>query len=145
MKIRNLTVWTLCLLAAPAWSGEGSTGQDFSAMTSPAASQAAFAEWEASASDNICGLHDLDQLSKPAVLNFERCLGATPEMKRLKKEGIRPQSPEGIQLRSGAVDRVTKAANLVREAGGFCSVWKSITHKDGKRVPDLTSRVIGQY
>ena len=110
-----------------------------------AVESAAFSQWEASTTDNICGLRDLEQLSKPAQINYERCLKATPEMKRIKKEGIRPQSPEGIQLKSEAVDRVAKAANLVREAGGFCSVWKAITHKEGKRVPDLTSRVIGQY
>lgn len=102
-------------------------------------------DWIVDASDSICGLRDPEQLSKPAVVNFERCLAGTPELKRMKKEGIRPNTPEGIQLRTEAVDRVTNAANTVRKAGGFCSVWKAIEHRDGRKVPDLTARVLGQY
>ena len=102
-------------------------------------------DWVVRPTDNLCGLRDPEQLSNPAELDFERCLAGTPEMKKVKKDGIRPDSPEGIQLRTEAVDRLRKAANTVRQAGGYCSVWKSIEHADGRRIPDLTSRVLGQY
>lgn len=105
----------------------------------------AVTDWVVSSADNICGLRDPQQLSNPAKLDFERCLAGTPEMKKLKQDGIRPDSPEGIQLRCEAVDRLTKAANTVRQAGGYCSVWKAIENSDGRRIPDLTTRVLGQY
>lgn len=147
MKNGTLTSLILCLaLGSAAGTPSGSfvpAGSVGLAATGPAG--ASLAAWKAQPQDNICGLRDLQQLSAPAKVDFERCLEATPEMKRMKKEGIRAQSPEGIQLRSEAVDRVTRAANLVREAGGFCSVWKAIEHQDGRRIPDLTSRVVAQY
>ena len=102
-------------------------------------------DWVAKRADNICGLKDANQLSNPAVINFKRCLAATPEMKKMKKDGIKPESPEGIRLKNAAVNRVTTAADTVRTAGGYCSVWKKISHKDGRRIPDLTTRVVGQY
>jgi len=103
------------------------------------------AEWICKREDNICGLRDGKQLSNPAQLNYERCLAATPEFKQMKNDDIRPESPEGIRLRAAAVNRVRKAANTVRQAGGYCSVWKSISNKDGRRIDDLTTRVISQY
>jgi hypothetical protein len=102
-------------------------------------------DWIAKKTDNIVGLKDVNQLSHPAKLDFDRCLAATPEMKQMKDEGIGADSPEGIRLRTAGVNRVTRATNTVRTAGGYCSVWKTIAHKDGRRVPDLTSRVIAQY
>ena len=95
--------------------------------------------------DNICGLRDLNQLSNPAKLNYKRCLAATPEMKKMKSEGIKPSSPEGIQLANAAATRVNTAANTIRQAGGFCSVWKTIKHNDGRNVSDITARVVSQY
>jgi hypothetical protein len=106
---------------------------------------AAESSWIVKRTDNIVGLKDANQLSNPAVINFKRCLAATPEMKKMKKDGIGPDSPEGIRLRSTGVNRVTRAANTVRKAGGYCSVWKKVKHKDGRRIPDLTTRVVGQY
>jgi hypothetical protein len=103
------------------------------------------ADWIAKRTNNIVGLKDVNQLSKPAVINFKRCLAATPEMKKMKKDGIKADSPEGIRLKNAAVNRVTNAADTVRTAGGYCSVWKTIKHKDGRRIADLTTRVVGQY
>lgn len=154
MKSETLTSLVLCVAlggaaGAPSegFAVVGPVGSDLSvsASESTVALATPQATWRAQPQDNICGLRDLAQLSTPAKIDFERCLQATPEIKRMKKEGIRPQSPEGIQLRTEAVDRVTRAANLVREAGGYCSVWKAIEHQDGRRIPDLTSRVVGQY
>jgi hypothetical protein len=147
MNSETLTSLVLCVALGGA-AGAPSEGFAVGPVLSLSASEstvAPLATWRAQPQDNICGLRDLAQLSSPAKVDFERCLVATPELKRMKKEGIRPQSPEGIQLRTEAVDRVTRAANLVREAGGYCSVWKAIEHQDGRRIPDLTSRVVGQY
>jgi hypothetical protein len=33
----------------------------------------------------------------------------------------------------------------VRNSGGYCSVWKTIRHKDGRAIDDLTSQVIAKY
>jgi hypothetical protein len=122
---------------APAAAPLGSTTAEIAV---PVAS-----DWIAKRANNICGLKDANQLSNPAVINFKRCLAATPEMKKMDKDRIKADSPEGIRLKNAAVNRVTKAANTVRTAGGYCSVWKTIKHKDGRRIPDLTTRVVGQY
>jgi hypothetical protein len=102
-------------------------------------------DWVLRTADNICGLRDANQLTRPGVIDFEACLAATPEMKRIASQGIDPRSAEGIQLRNAAVTRVTNAAEAVRAAGGYCSVWKEIRHKDGRAIDDLSSRVIAQY
>ncbi len=101
-------------------------------------------EWIASSSDNICGLRDLGQLSNPARVDHPRLLKATPELKRLRDEKIDPNSPEGIQLREKAVDRVRAACEQVRRREGNCSVWRAIRNRDGRQVPDLTGRVLGE-
>jgi hypothetical protein len=103
------------------------------------------AQWICKRADNVCGLRDGKQLSNPAKLNYKRCLQATPEYKKMEDEGVRSDSPEGIRLKAAAANRVRQAANTVRQAGGYCSVWKAISHKDGRRIDDLTSRVIAQY
>ena len=112
-----------------------------------ASSAAALVErgWVAKKGDNLCGLRDLNQISTPAKLNYKRCLAATPEMKKMKADGIKASSPEGIQLANAAATRVNTAANTIRLAGGFCSVWKSIKHNDGRTVSDITARVVSQY
>ena len=98
-------------------------------------------DWIAKEADNICGLRDPKTLSNPAKVDFDKLMKATPEMKRIDKEGIDPKSAEGIQLRAKAVDRVTKASKAVMGERGNCSVWKKIRHKDGRTIPDITSTV----
>lgn len=100
--------------------------------------------WIVKPSDNICGLSDATQLSNPARVDYKKLLAATPEMKEIVKEGIDPQSPEGIQLRTEAADRVAKAAEKVRQSLGHCSVWKAIRHRDGRKVPDITKKVLAE-
>lgn len=102
-------------------------------------------DWILRAADNICGLRDSRQLTRPALIDFDACLKATPEMKKIESQGIDPKSAEGIQLRSRAVTRLTNAADSVRTANGHCSVWKTIRHKDGRAIDDLTAKVIAQY
>ena len=119
-------------------------------VAAPAAHQAEEAltpgrDWVLRAADNVCGLRDANQLTNPAAIDFDACLAATPEMKKIESQGIDPRSAEGIQLRSAAVTRLTNAADAARNSGGYCSVWKTIRHKDGRAIDDLTNQVIAKY
>ena len=98
--------------------------------------------WIADRADSICGLDDPRLLSYPAKVNYGLLFQATSEMKKLRDQGIDPYSPEGIQLRAKAADRVQAAAERVRLKGGYCSVWKRISHRDGRVIPDLTNEVL---
>jgi hypothetical protein len=100
------------------------------------------AAWIVVRSDNICGLDDPRLLSRPARIEYKRVLESTPEIKKMHEQNIDPTSPAGIQLKTQAVDRVRNAAEKARVQGGFCSVWKRISHKDGREVFDLTAQVI---
>jgi hypothetical protein len=83
-------------------------------------------------------------LSKPARVDYDALLAATSEMKRIKDDKIDPNSPQGIQLRQTAATRVQAAVDKVRAAGGYCSAWKSIRHRDGRTIPDITDSVKAQ-
>jgi hypothetical protein len=100
--------------------------------------------WIVDRADNICGLDDPRILSKPAKVDYEALLAATPEMKRIKDDKIDPSSPQGIELRQTAVTRVQAAVEKARVAGGYCSVWKAIRRKDGGVVPDVTDAAKAQ-
>ena len=100
--------------------------------------------WIVDRSDNICGLDDAKMLSKPAKVDYDALLRATSEMKKIKDEKIDPNSPQGIQLRQAAATRVQAAADKVRTTDGYCSVWKTIRHQDGRAVPDITDKVKAQ-
>ena len=102
-------------------------------------------DWIAKQTDNICGLRETSQLSNPAKVDFEACVDATPEMRKVRDQGIDPSSPEGIQLRAAAVNRVTRACESVRSSNGHCSVWKEIRHRDGRSIPDLSDQVKAQF
>lgn len=98
-------------------------------------------DWIVAPSDNICGLRDARTLSNPSRIDFDAVLAATPEMERMRKESIDPSTPEGVRLRQNANDRVFRAADSIRASNGYCSVWKSIRHRDGRAVPDVTEAV----
>ena len=74
-------------------------------------------------------------------LSDQELLAATPEMKTVKKDRVKPNSPLGIKLRTEAAARVRKACEKARERGKFCSVWKRITRRDKENVPDITALV----
>lgn len=137
--ILNLVLAATALLQAPVHPPA------VHAEAQPEAALAVGRDWVLRTADNICGLRDANQLTHPGLIDFEACLAATPEMKRIASQGIDPKSAEGIQLRNAAVTRVTNAAEAVRAAGGYCSVWKEIRHKDGRAIDDLSNRVIAQY
>jgi hypothetical protein len=110
-------------------------------LISTATPSAAESGWKANETDNIAGLSDLKKLSNPAVVDYAALLAATPEYKEMEKGRIDPESPKGRTLRQQASDRVTKAADLIRRDKRYCSVWKEISHKDGRKVPDVTQEV----
>ena len=97
--------------------------------------------WIVRSGDNICGLSDPKKLSNPGRVRYTELRDATPEMKKMKDKNIDPNSPEGIQLKQAAVDRIRNASDAVRGERGHCSVWKKIRHKDGRSIPDLTDLV----
>lgn len=135
------------VLAAAAWLATPVPPAIPAADSIPATTPAsAFGrDWIVRTADNVCGLRDANQLTRPGLIDFEACLAATPEMKKIVSQGIDPKSAEGIQLRNAAVTRVTNAAEAVRASGGYCSVWKEVRHKDGRAIDDLSSQVIGQF
>lgn len=98
-------------------------------------------DWIAKVTDSICGLRDPNQVSNPAQIDFKACLDATQEMRKLVRDKIDVTTPEGIRLSNDAVNRVTSACETVRVANGYCSVWKTIKHKDARVVSDISEQV----
>ncbi len=98
--------------------------------------------WDAYESDNICGIHNLKRVTKPAIVNYEDLLAATPQIQEIDRKGIDPESAEGRALRKGARTLITKTCEAVRLVEGYCSVWKVIAHKDGRLIPNITGSVI---
>jgi len=126
---------------AKAYAGENPTSVTPSILTT---GHEVGTGWVVDKADNICGLDDPKMLSKPAKVDYDALLKATAEMKKIKDDKIDPNSPQGIQLRQAAATRVQKAADKVRAADGYCSVWKTIRHQDGRSIPDITDAVKAQ-
>lgn len=97
--------------------------------------------WVCDRADSICGLDDAKMLSKPAKVDYDALYKATAEYKKIRDEKIDPNSSEGIQLRQRAVDRIREKTDSIRSQNGYCSVWKTIRHTDGRAVPDITDQV----
>lgn len=140
-------ILSLASLFAPATGS--STAPETTAVVAPAASEPtglyrANRDWIAKSTDNVCGLKEASQVSNPAVVDWQALLEATPEVRKLRSEKIAEDSPEGIQLLNEAANRVTQACESLRSSQGHCSVWKSIRHKDGRAVTDLTDLVRAQ-
>ena len=101
-------------------------------------------KWIADESDNICGIRSLKKVSNPAKVDYDDLWKATPEIRKMKREGIDPSSPEGKALRNQAKTRITKVCEEIR-AKKYCSVWKTIKHEDRRKVPDLTEEVKARF
>jgi hypothetical protein len=137
MKYSTLFVSLACTLLAAvlavaglnSFAGSGSEDRDADTV------------WIADPRDSVCGLSDPRMLSRPAQLDHPFLMALTPEIKRIRDEGIDPNSPLGVMLRQHAVDRVQRAAEFVRHRDGYCSVWKRIRHRDGHAAPDVTEPV----
>ena len=86
-------------------------------------------EWVADAEDNICGLSDLRMVRQPGVVDWTALMGATSEMKKIKKEGIKKDSPEGVLLITKAESKCRTACVKQMRKTKVDSMWKRITHK----------------
>ena len=127
----------LCIASTP----EAAGGVCASELASDAAPAPA-GTWKARATDNICGFSDLRMVSNPATVRFDSLLKKTPEMKKLKRDRIEPDSPEGIQLRNQARKRVTTACEATRVTHSHCSVWRAIRNSDPEvKARDITALV----
>jgi len=91
--------------------------------------------------DNICGLDEPRQITTPAKVDYDALLVETTEVKELKRNGIDPTSSKGITLMTKARSRVLKACETVRTELGYDSIWKSITRRDSRAIPDATDSV----
>lgn len=109
------------------------------AVAEPAVSPSA--GWIADEADNVCGVRSARHITNPATLRYSELLDATPEVQRMKRDGITRESAQGQVLYAAAVDRVSKAAQRVMQARSHCSVWKQVRHQDGRGVPDISSEV----
>jgi len=98
-------------------------------------------DWVVKSGDNVCGVSTARQLSNPAKVSYNSLLNDTPELKEMRKKGIKKDSPEGQILHNKGVDRVKKAAKAAMSEKGHCSVWKKIRNRKGITVPDITETV----
>ena len=98
-------------------------------------------DWVVKSADSVCGVSEARQITNPAKVDYTKLMDATPEMKELKKKGIKKDSARGQTLVTAARDRVRRAANAVMSEKGHCSVWKKISHKKKKAVTDITDAV----
>ncbi len=131
------------LLSAVAFATLGARLPE-SALPSTTSSAEVAVTWICDRADNICGLDDAKTLSNPAKVDYPKLLEATAEYKKIKDEKIDANSAEGIQLRQKAAERVRDACEKVRSAKSYCSVWKTISHQDGRSIPDITDAVKDQ-
>tara|TARA_R100000458_G_C8261391_1_gene236872 strand:+ start:1370 stop:1801 length:432 start_codon:yes stop_codon:yes gene_type:complete len=86
-------------------------------------------EWVADAEDNICGLSDLRMIRQPGVVDWVALMEETSEMKKIKREGIKKDSPEGILLITKAEGKCRTACVKQMRKTKVDSMWKRITHE----------------
>jgi len=84
--------------------------------------------WIATPADNVCGVKEPRMVKQPGVVNWKQLMDNTPEMKKMKKEGIKKDSPKGAQLISEAESRCKRACVKQMRVAKVDSMWKNITH-----------------
>ena len=131
-----------CLAALVVLGGfAGGFATQAAAQPAPLGGPSVMAGWVCDRADSICGLDDPKMLSKPAKVDYDALYKATSEYKKIRDDKIDPNSSEGIQLRQRAVDRIREKTESIRSQNGYCSVWKTVRHSDGRAVPDITDQV----
>ena len=85
-------------------------------------------EWVAEAEDNICGVKELRMVRQPGVVDWGALMDSTAEMVKLKREGIKKDSPEGVMLITKAEDKCKKACVKQMRKTKVDSMWKKISH-----------------
>lgn len=138
LALGALTIQGTLLSAQDAYAQRGDALVETSAL---ALEPVLSADWILNEADNICGLREKKKLSNPASIDWSTLLDETPEMERIQRNGIDPESPEGIQLRQRAMERLTRHCKAEMDAQGHCSVWKSISHRDGRAISAITAAV----
>ena len=86
-------------------------------------------EWVADAQDNICGVKELRMVRQPGVVDWEALMSSTTEIIKLKREGIKRDSPEGVTLIAKAEDKCKKACVQQMRKTKVDSMWKKISHQ----------------
>ena len=85
-------------------------------------------EWFAETEDNICGVKELRMVRQPGVVDWSALMDATAEVAKIKREGIKRDSPEGITLIAKAEDKCKKACVKQMRKTKVDSMWKKISH-----------------
>ena len=129
------------LLIAQAIGAPGSMAEPRADVTSVAFDDGRGTDYVVVKTDNICGLEDPRQLTRPARVDHAKLIALTPQMQLMKREKINPNSARGIHLRTEAAKVVSRACEKVRGQKQFCSVWKKIRRRDGKKIADITALV----
>ncbi len=136
----SLIIAAMCVgLGGFAWASSPSAPDVPAGLAADALSHG----WVAFDGDSICGVSDLRKVSNPAVVDYSALLDATPQIKEMKKKKIDPDSVQGKALRQKAASLVNRKCEIVRSKRGHCGVWKTIRHKDGRAIPDVTLEVLG--
>jgi hypothetical protein len=142
MSPSTLTKWlSLALLLTSSMSPRVNAAPSYEQAASETLSATA-SSWSTISKNNVCGLTNPRQLTQPARIDYRTVLEATAEMKDLKQRGISLDSAEGQILRERAADRVRQIGSKLMRKRGHCSLWKEISHRDGRQIPDLTSALI---
>lgn len=146
--MRLLTsIVTALLLCAPAVAHDAPAGPasapdaDADARADARADDGRGTPYVVDKSDNICGIGEPRALTNPSKVDYDALLGTTPEVKRIKRKRIDPESAEGIKLMTTARRKVLSACESVREELGYDSVWREIKRRDRTPIPDITERV----
>lgn len=84
--------------------------------------------------------------SAPATIDYAKVKEATREWKKLRNDGIDPDSAQGMQLLQQMSDRIREAASQAAndESRDLVVRKDDIVDPQGKSVADLTDKVIGK-
>jgi hypothetical protein len=148
MNTRMSLAMSLAMVLA-AWSlGAGTTLASPIATTGPAVLESAVAttlvvgsDWVVKTENSVVGVSQARQITNPAKVDYDKLMKATPEMKKLRKEGIEESSARGQTLVTAAQSRIRRVARTVMTEKSHCSIWKKISHKKGTAVTDLTDTI----
>lgn len=149
MKSKNLICSTAALLGlvfsaaaqAPAPTADDARVDPVAASSSEPDDDGRGTPFKVKKEDNICGLDEPRQLTRPAKVDYDALVDETPEAKTVKAKKIDPNSAKGIELMTKARSRVLTACESVRSAKNHCSVWKQISRRNGKAITDITDLV----
>jgi hypothetical protein len=85
-------------------------------------------EWIANTEDNICGVSDLRMVKQPGIVDWNALMDSTAEMRKIKREKIKKDSPAGVTLIAKAEEKCMKACLKQMRKTKVDSMWKNISH-----------------